>query len=317
MTKSQKPLKDHISDFLDWLEIEKGLSSKTQENYSRFLNKFLIWLKENNLDSIKPHDLSSEHIWDYRAYLARKCISNNKNLKKSTQNYYLIALRSLLGFFTERDIVSLPADKIKLARDKSERVVKFLSLEQLESLFGIPDTSNIQGLRDRAILEVFFSTGMRISELVSLDKEEIKNKKDIKDLEIVVTGKGEKTRTVYISERATDWLKKYLERRNDTYKPLFINLRSQSGASKRLTPRSIEKMVKKCALLAGLPNNITPHALRHSFATDLLSQGVDLRSVQEFLGHSSITATQIYTHVTNKRLRDIHKKFHGGQDLKD
>jgi site-specific recombinase XerD len=315
MNKSQKPLKDHISDFLDWLEIEKGLSSKTQENYSRFLKKFIDWLKENNLDTIKPHDLSSEHVWDYRAYLARKCVSNNKNLKKSTQNYYLIALRSLLGFFTERDIVSLPADKIKLARDKNERVVKFLSLEQLESLFGIPDTSTIQGLRDRSILEVFFSTGMRISELVSLDKEQIKIKQDIKDLEIVVTGKGGKTRTVYVSERAVNWLKKYLERRNDTYKPLFINLRSQSGASKRLTPRSIEKMVKKCAMLAGLPNNITPHALRHSFATDLLSQGVDLRSVQEFLGHSSITATQIYTHVTNKRLRDIHKKFHGGQDL--
>lgn len=315
MNKSQKPIKSHISDFLDWLEIEKGLSSKTQENYSRFLKKFLNWLKENNLENIKPHDLSSEHIWDYRAYLARKCIFNNKNLKKSTQNYYLIALRSLLGFFTERDIVSLPADKIKLARDKSERVVKFLSLEQLERLFEIPDTTTIQGLRDRSILEVFFSTGMRISELVSLDKEQIKIKEDIKDLEIVITGKGGKTRTVYISERAVSWLKKYLKRRSDTYKPLFINLRSQSGASKRLTPRSIEKMVKKDSLLAGLSNNITPHALRHTFATDLLSQGVDLRSVQEFLGHSSITATQIYTHVTNKRLRDIHKKFHGGQDL--
>lgn len=316
MNKSQKPLKDHLSDFLDWLEIEKGLSSKTQENYSRFLKKFLDWLEKNNLENIKPHELTSQHVWDYRAYLARKCVSNNKNLKKSTQNYYLIALRSLLSFFTERDIVSLPADKIKLAREKTERTVKFLSLEQLESLFRIPDTSNIQGIRDRAILEVFFSTGMRISELVSLDKEQIKIKKDTNDLEIVITGKGGKTRTVYFSKRSIEWLRKYLERRNDTYKPLFINLRSQSGASKRLTVRSIEKMVKKYALLAGLPNNITPHALRHTFATDLLSQGVDLRVVQEFLGHSSITATQIYTHVTNKRLRDIHKKFHGNPDDK-
>lgn len=317
MQKSQKPLPQHLNDFLDWLEIEKGLNSKSQENYARFLKRFLDWLKINNLENLKPHELNSDHIWKYKAYLARQCVANNQNqfLKKSTQNYYLIALRSLLNFFADRDISSLPAEKIKLPKDKEKKPVKFLSLEQLEKLFNSCDIKKPQGLRDRTIIESLFSTGMRIAELIGLNREQIKLKPETKDLEIVIVGKGGRPRTVYFSERAVYWLKKYIQTREDMFKPLFINYKVKENDRSRLTARSIEKIMKKYAILAGIPLTTTPHVLRHSFATDLLSQGVDLRIVQEFLGHRSITATQIYTHVTNKRLLDIHRKFHGGKDL--
>jgi len=314
MKKSQKPISQYLNDFLDWLEIEKGLSSKSQENYSRFLKRFLDWLKINKLEELKPNQLTPEHIWNYRGYLARQYIpKTKKNLKKTTQNYYLIALRSLLNFFTDRDIQSLPAEKIKLAKAKDSRIVNFLNLEQLEKLFSAPDTSKIQGLRDRTILEVLFSTGIRIAELVSLNREQTKLKPETKDLEIVIIGKGSKPRTVYFSERVIYWLRKYLESREDKEKALFINYKSKRGTSRRLTPRSIQKSIKKYAITAGVPLTTTPHVLRHSFATDLLEQGVDLRTLQEFLGHKSLAATQIYTHVTNKRLRDIHRKFHSGR----
>ena len=313
MKKSSKPLSQYLNDFLDWLDIEKGLSSKSQENYSRFLKKFIDWLKKNDMIDLKPHQLSPAHIWDYRVYLSRQ---SKKPLKKSTQNYYLIALRSLLNYFANRDILSLPAEKIKLAKDKDERKINFLNLEQIEKLFSIPDTSKINGLRDRAILEIFFSTGLRIAELVSLNREQINLKLTTKDLEVGIIGKGNRSRTIYFSERAVYWLRKYFERRKDKEKPLFINYQRRKDAPRRLTARSIEKIIKKYALLAGLPANTTPHTLRHSFATDLLTQGADLRIIQEFLGHRNIATTQIYTHVTNKRLRDIHREFHGGKKLK-
>lgn len=314
MKKSQKPIPQHLNDFLDWLEIEKGLSSKSQENYARFLKRFLNWLKTSKLEELKPHQLTPEHIWKYRAYLARQYTpKTKKTLKKTTQNYYLIALRSLLNFFADRNILSLPAEKIKLAKDKDGRIVSFLNLEQLEKLFSAPDTLKIYGLRDRAILESLFSTGMRIGELVSLNREQIKLKLDTKDLEIVIIGKGSRPRTVYFSERATNWLRKYLETRKDKEKALFINYKNKKGTSRRLTPRSIQKSIKKYAIKAGLPLTTTPHVMRHSFGTDLLEQGVDLRTLQEFLGHKSPAATQIYTHVTSKRLRDIHRKFHSGR----
>ncbi len=318
MEKSQKPLPQHLNDFLDWLEIEKGLSSKTQENYSRFLKKFLIWLEKEKLSSLKPHELTSKHIWDYRVYLSR--ISPPKSafaapnkasgLSKSTQNYYLIALRQFLNYFTEHDIISLPSEKIKLARQKEEKPVRFLALDQLKKLFEAPKIETSAGLRDRAMLETLFSTGMRVSELVSLNREQIKIPLSNEDLELAITGKGSKTRTVYVSTRALDWIKRYLNTRNDKEKALFINYRGKKDSPARLTSRSMEKNLKKYVIMAGLPLNTTPHVMRHSFATDLLSQGVDLRVVQEFLGHKSITATQIYTHVTSKRLKDIHKKFH-------
>ncbi|MFY9457466.1 MAG: tyrosine-type recombinase/integrase [Candidatus Spechtbacterales bacterium] len=318
MQKSAKPLPRHIPDFLDWLDVEKGLSSKTQENYSRFLKRFIGWLSVNNLSDLTPHNLTSEHIWKYRVFLSRHHRAHSPaGLKKSTQNYYLIALRSLLNYFAERDILSLPAEKIKLARNKADKQVRFLTLEQLEKLFAVPNTSTLQGLRDRAIVEVFFSTGMRIAELTALDREQIKIPKDGKALELGIVGKGGRTRTVYFSERALSWMRKYLESRLDQDKALFVNYRRRKDAPFRLSPRSIEKMIKKYALLAGLPITTTPHVMRHSFATDLLSQGVDIRILQEFLGHKSIAATEIYAHVTSKRLREIHQKFHGGKSIKN
>ncbi|MCX6759266.1 MAG: tyrosine-type recombinase/integrase [Candidatus Nealsonbacteria bacterium] len=311
MEKSPKPIPHHLSDFLDWLEIEKGLSSKSQENYARFLKRFFDWLEISSLENLKPHELTPEHIWKYRLFLSRQYLPKTKQpLKKSTQNYYLIALRSLLNYFADRDILSLPAEKIKLAKDKGERQVRFLNLEQLEKLFLTPDVSKIQGLRDRAILETLFSTGTRIAELTALNREQIKIKLGMEELELSIVGKGGRIRTVYFSQRALFWLKKYLETRKDKEKALFINYRSKIRAPRRLTPRSIEKIIKKCAILAGLPLTTTPHVMRHSFATDLLNQGVDLRTIQEFLGHKSIAATQIYAHVTSKQLRDIHRKFH-------
>jgi len=312
MDKSSKPLPQHLTDFLDWLDIEKGLSTKSQENYSRFLKKFIDWLKENKLEDLKPHELSPAHIWDYRVYLSRH---SKKPLKKSTQNYYLIALRSFLNYFANRDILSLPSEKIKLAKDKEDKKVHFLNIDQIEKLVSIPNLNKKGGLRDRVILESLFSTGLRIAELVSLNREQLVIKPTTTDLEISLVGKGGHIRIVFFSERAIDWLKKYLNTRKDNDKALFVNYQGRKGASRRLTDRSIERSIKKYALLAGLPKNTTPHTLRHSFATDLLNQGVDLRLIQEFLGHRNIATTQIYAHVTNKQLRDVHRKFHGGKDL--
>lgn len=315
MQKSNIPIPKHINDFLDWIDIEKGLSSKTQENYRRFLEKFLVWLKKSKLDSLLPHQLTPEHIWDYRVYLSRHSPThNNQPLKKITQNYYLIALRSLLGYFVAKDILSIPPEKITLSRPDKEKTVKFLTLEQLQKLFLTPNTSTIQGLRDRAILETFFSTGMRISELTSLNREQIKIKPTTNDIELGIVGKGGRARTVYFSKSTVEWLKKYLDARDaqdDKEKALFINYSGRKSAPRRLTPRAIEKNLKKYIILTGLPITTTPHVLRHSFATDLLTQGVDLRVIQEFLGHKNILATQIYAHVTNKRLKDIHQRFHG------
>jgi len=311
MKKTLKPIPSYLTDFLDWLEIEEGLSSKSQENYSRFIKKFLDWLKINNLDNLKPHELTPEHVWQFRVFLSRQYASKTKKpLKKSTQNYYLIALRSLLNYFANRDILSLPSEKIKLAKNTDEKQIRFLNVDQIQKLLAVPDTSKIQGLRDRAILETLFSTGMRIAELVSLNREQIRIKPGMDELEISIIGKGGRIRTVYFSKRALYWIKKYLETRLDKDKALFINYRTKNNTGRRLSSRFIEKSIKKYAVLAGLPLTTTPHVMRHSFATDLLAQGVDLRTIQEFLGHKNIAATQIYAHVTNKQLREIHRKFH-------
>lgn len=317
MKQSDNSLIKHISDFLDYCEVEKGLSEKTQENYQRYLQKFVFWLKKTQKEALLPHELTSEDIWDYRLFLSRFQGPKGRSLKKITQNYYLIALRAFLGYFVAKDIVCLPPDKIALPKDaKSEKTVKFLNLEQVEKLLTAPDIENPIGLRDRAILESLFSTGLRIAELVALNLEQFANLKDKKDLELGIIGKGDVARTVYFSERSLSWIKKYLEIRKDKEKPLFIHYRSQKEAEPRLTSRSIERSVKKYAVLSGAPFFTTPHTLRHSYATDLLTQGVDLRTIQEFLGHKNIVTTQIYTHVTNKRLRDIHRQFHSGKNLK-
>jgi len=313
---SNKTIINQLTDFLDYCEIEKGLSSKTQENYARFLKKFFAWLQSVNLTNLKPQDLTSDHIWRYKVYLSRhQDPRTKKTLKKSTQNYYLIALRSLLDFFVEKNIASLPPSKIKLAKDRADKEIKFLKLEQLARLLEAPDTSTDIGRRDRAILETLFSTGLRVAELASLNRDQVKIKEQTEDLEIAIIGKGDKIRTVYFSQRAVKALREYLNKRFDLDEALFINYRrgsekKLSDQSRRLTVKSIEDIVKKYVKISGLPVMATPHTLRHSFATDLLNQGVDLRTVQEFLGHSNIATTQIYTHVTNKQLRDIHREVH-------
>jgi site-specific recombinase XerD len=322
MKESKLPIIGHIPAYLEYCEIEKGLSSKTQENYAKFLRKFSLWLKADNKEDLLPHQLTADDIWGYRVYLSKSLNSKGSGLSKATQNYYLIALRGLMTYFTTKDIMSLPSDKISLPKDvKREKKVKFLTLEQIEKLLLAPDTQTPKGIRDRAILESLFSTGLRIAELVSLNVEQFANLKQKKDLEISVTGKGSHTRTVYFSERALSWIKKYSEIRSNYCTPddkaMFVHVNSKPSDENRLTSASIERSVKNYAVASGIPLFTTPHTLRHSMATDLLSQGVDLRVIQEFLGHRNISTTQIYTHVTNKRLRDIHRQFHSGKNLKN
>ncbi|MFH1456925.1 MAG: tyrosine-type recombinase/integrase [Patescibacteria group bacterium] len=319
MQKSNKIIKLYITDFLEWCEIEKGLSNKTQENYNNFLKKFIEFLDTNKTPDLKPHEINSDLVWKYRLFLSKlKDNNTGKLLKKTTQNYYLIALRSVLNFFADRDIISLPSDKIKLARDaQKEKAINFLKLEDVAKLLLAPKLNNTQGIRDRAILETLFSTGLRVAELVALNIDQFLNINNKQDLEVQIIGKGEKPRTIYFSERALEYLKKYLKTRQDDDNALFVNYRAKKGSERRLTARSIERLVKKYVKIAGLPLTTSPHTLRHSYATDLLEQGVDLRLIQEFLGHSNIATTQIYTHVTNKQLKDVHRKFHSGAKLKD
>ena len=309
-----KAIIKYLGDFLDYCEIEKGLSVKTQENYSRFLNKFFNWLKNNELTELTPEKLTEDHVWRYRIFLSRFMDPINKKLlKKSTQNYYLISLRSLLEFFVEKNITSLPPSKVKLAKDRAEREIKFLKLDQLKKLLEAPGDTEVRGLRDRAILESLFSTGLRVSELARISRDDLRLRDSVTDIELVVVGKGSKVRTVYFSERAVLILKKYLKQRVDMDPALFINFKpgiAKTDKDRRLSVKSIEEIVKKYVKIAGLPVNATPHTLRHSFATDLLNQGVDLRLVQEFLGHIRLSTTQIYTHITKGRLKGVYDKAH-------
>jgi len=318
MKKSSTPIPQHVSRFFEYLDIEKGVSNKTQETYSRFLKSFLVWLEKNNLEGLKPHELNDEHIWNYRVYLSKRINPKTKApVSKKTRNYYLIALRGLLNYFADRNIASLPAEKVKLTKENKERTVKFLDLNQLEKLLLSPDTSFKTGLRDRAMLETLFSSGMRVAELVALDKEQIKITQDTETLELSIVGKGGHPRTVYLSEREVNALRKYLKTRKDKEKALFIRYKGPKNSSKRLTSRSVEEIVKKYVKKAGIPLMTTPHTLRHSYATDLLAQGVDLRVIQEFLGHRNIATTQIYTHITSQKLKDIHRKHHSGKEMKE
>ncbi|MDP2930724.1 MAG: tyrosine-type recombinase/integrase [bacterium] len=313
MNKSTTPILGHLRNFFEYLDLEEGLSRKTQETYSRLFKQFLYWLKINHLEGLTPHELTEDHVWQYRVFLSKRVNKQtHQPLEKSTQNYYLIALRALLKYFTDRNITSLPSEKVKLAKLRpDERAIKFLTLEQIKKLLDSIKTSMTAGIRNRAILEILFSTGLRVAELVSLDREQIKIGPETNDLEIVVVGKGNRPRPVYFSKRSIGWLKKYLETRHyDKEKALFINYKGPTNATRRLSARSVENIVKRCAILADIPAFTSPHTLRHSFATDLLMQGVDLRQVQEFLGHKNIGTTQIYAHVTSKKLRDTHRKFH-------
>lgn len=309
----QKPLPSYLNDFLEYCEIEKGLSQNTTKNYARFLRKFFVWLQNNHRADIQPQKLTEDYIWKYRIWLSRQPNETRKTstgLTASTQSRYLIALRALLAYFHEKNITSLPTEKVKLPKQQ-ERTVKFLTPEQIKKLLESPNTNTRSGLRDRAILETLFSTGMRVAELVSLDRKHLAGAQQKADFEISIIGKGGRARPVFFSERALAWIKRYLKTRTDDDDALFIRTKCSSHTSSlRLTTRSIERIVEKYTARSGVPILATPHTLRHSFATDLLNNGVDLRAVQEFLGHKSIATTQVYTHVTDKRLRDIHRKFH-------
>jgi site-specific recombinase XerD len=294
-----------VTEFLEYLELEQNRSLKTIQNYNHYLTRLSDFAGE-----IKLSDIDTELIRKWRMWLNRLPTNTNDELSKMTQNYHLIALRSFLRFCAKRNWETLQPDKIELAKTRRPQVT-FLTPEEMERLTAQPDTSKLNGLRDRAILELLFSSGLRVSELVGLDREHI----NLKRREFMVRGKGQKDRPVFISDEAAAWIEQYLAKRTDNTKPLFIRYSGSrqvdnSGNFTRLTARSIQRMVARYALLAGITKHVSPHTLRHSFATDLLMNGADLRSVQAMLGHSNIATTQIYTHVTDPHLKAVHEKFH-------
>jgi site-specific recombinase XerD len=295
------------TDFLEYLEIEQNRSQKTIRNYDHYLTRLLDFAG----DDLKIGEIDSELIRKWRLWLNRLGTNVADELQKSTQNYHLIALRSFLKFCAKRDIPALSADKVELARTTRKQVT-FLNEEELARLFSQPDTSTEAGLRDRAILELLFSSGLRVSELVGLDRDHI----NLKRREFMVRGKGQKDRPIFISPEAAEWLTRYLDKRQDNTRPLFIRYNGRktvdlSGNFHRLTARSVQRLASRYAILAGITKHVSPHTLRHSFATDLLMNGADLRSVQAMLGHSNIATTQIYTHVTDPHLKNVHERFHG------
>jgi len=301
-----KKLSGHLRLFLEYLEIEKGRSPLTIRNYEFYLQRFLDWAKDPS-----PDDVDSELVRQYRLHLNRLEDPKRGLLKKSTQNYHLIALRSFLKYLARHDIESMAPEKIELAKQGS-REPSFLDAVDLERLLEAPSKSNasdILKLRDRAILELFFSTGMRVSELAKLKKDQINLDRE----EFSVRGKGDKVRVVFLANQARHWLHEYLKHRDDDSPYMFVRhdrAKSGSEAAGPITPRSIERLVHRYSVEAGIPKKVSPHTLRHSFATDLLMNGADIRSVQSMLGHSSITTTQIYTHVTNQQLQEVHRAFH-------
>jgi site-specific recombinase XerD len=293
------------TDFLEYLEIEQNRSQKTIENYDHYLTRLVDFAGD-----IKVSDIDPELIRKWRLWLNRLGTNTSDELSKTTQNYHLIALRSFLKFCAKRDIPALTADKIELARTRRKQVT-FLTEDELKQIFAQPDLNTIAGLRDRAIMELLFSSGLRVSELVGLDRDHI----NLKRREFMVRGKGQKDRPIFISPEAAKWVEHYLGKREDTAKPLFVRYSGSkkvdvSGNFHRLTVRSVQRLVARYAVLAGITKHVSPHTLRHSFATDLLMNGADLRSVQAMLGHSNIATTQIYTHVTDPHLKSVHEKFH-------
>ncbi len=297
-----------ITDFLEYLELERNASQLTIRNYDHYLKRFLEFSKD-----LKPEDIDLNLIRKYRLYLSRYTDPQTKRpLKRVTQNYFMIALRAFLRYLARQDISSLSPEKVELGEVEA-RPLKVLDENALKSLLEAPQVSKIMGMRDRAILETLFSTGLRVSELANLNRDTI----NLDRREFSIIGKGSKERIVFLSDSAVFWLDKYLAFRKDIFKPLFIRFQgridmSENGEGMRLTPRSIERIIEKYVKKLGLSVKATPHTLRHSFATDLLINGADIRSVQEMLGHSSIQTTQIYTHVTNAHLKDVHKAFHSG-----
>lgn len=301
-----------IKDFLEYLEIERNVSQLTIRNYAHYLYRFLGFLTgsphspsvKSSVKSVsggKTHtDITPEAIRQYRLYLSRYVDEHGISLKRVTQNYHLIALRSFLKYLLKRDIQVVAPEKIDLPKAES-RSIKFLERQQVELLLNMPDNA-----RDKAILEVLFSTGLRVSELTKLNRDQI----NLERREFGVIGKGRRARVVFLSDSAADWLQKYIATREDSDKALFARTSGKKTETLRLSPRSVQRLVEKYVRSARLPVKITPHGLRHSFATDLLSGGADLRAIQEMLGHKNVSTTQIYTHITNPQLKEIHAKFH-------
>lgn len=291
------------NDFLDYLEIDLNRSQKTIENYTHYLNRFLDFSKIS-----KPKDINLDSVKKYRLYLNRLTDEKGHQLKKVTQNYHVIALRNFLKYLAKQDIATLSAEKIDVGKNPQQEMI-FLSFEEIERILNEANGRSKKSLRDRAILELLFSAGLRVSELSSLNIEQI----NLKTQEFSIIGKGSKMRVVFISDSAKRALENYLQARIDIDPALFVRTNTVGFKKEddlRLTPRSIQRIVKFYSKKAGIIKDVHPHTFRHSFATDLLANGADIRSVQAMLGHSSITTTQVYTHVTNQQLRDIHKKFH-------
>lgn len=302
-------LNDALLDWLEHLEIEQNRSPKTITNYHHYLTRFADFAGDIEVSKIDGDLVRKWRLWLNRLE-AQGDHGTSEPISRTTQNYHLIALRSFLRYLAKRDIKTLASDKVELAKVVRPQV-SFLNPEDLARLLEAPDLTKVAGLRDRAILELLFSSGLRVSELFNLNRGDI----NLKTREFIVRGKGQKDRPVFISEQATNWLRQYLARRTDNYKPLFVHISgSQSeldeGNHTRLTPRSIQRLVSKYAKRAGILKSVTPHTLRHSFATDLLRNGADLRSVQALLGHSNVATTQIYTHITDPQLKQVHDKFH-------
>lgn len=301
-------LSDTLVEFLEYLEIEQNRSQKTIANYHHYLMRLVEFAGDITLDKI-----TTETIRKWRLWLNRLHDTRGDEISATTQNYHLIALRSFLKFCSKREFETLPPEKIELARVKRKQVT-FLSRDELEALFAQPEVNTKIGLRDRTILELLFSGGLRVSELVGLNTAHVSTKRR----EFTVRGKGQKDRPIFMSEGAAQWIDTYLKERTDSSPALFIRYggtkeQDTSGDFLRLTPRSVQRIIAHYAKLAGITKKVSPHTLRHSFATDLLMNGADIRSVQTMLGHSDISTTQIYTHVTDPHLKEVHKKFH--QDI--
>ncbi len=313
--RSAKSLESLVQRYLEFCEIEKNLSQNSIRMYHFYLNDFTDWLHARlGEEEITPEDIDGELIRSYRLDLNRRISSkSNESFKKSTQKTFLVSIRAFLKYLiVEEQMEVLAPEQIILGKPEP-RIPKVLDNDELKRLFDSQNLSKKSGIRDKAILETLFSTGLRVSELINLNVEDIK----LETGEFAVIGKGRKVRTVYLSPSAKNWISRYLSTRRDKFKPLFLRYSGKKmenndfdGESLRLTVRSVQRLVKKYITKAGIATDATPHTLRHSFATGLLSQGADLRSVQELLGHSNVATTQIYTHVTNKQLKDVHKKFH-------